>query len=531
MNQDLISKGSIMIRRVPLPIAIVLVVLVVAAVGGASLLVICYNWCPYGSSLQLTRKTGTAAKGRYATEGQQGVIEQMRGPGRHFLNPWTYSVRQVRDVVIPAGRIATVKNNIGESLPPDRFIAGPDEKGTQKRILTPGVWRINEFGQNVSPMAATIIKPGYVGVQTLREGKNKGILSRILQAGYYNINPAEIRVDTVEIGYRVWDVKTDVTVATVKDKDGQVRQMRQIKKGSGVAFPLADGKQMYLDFTVVWGIFPEDAPRIIREYGTLEMVEQKIIEPQVLSICKNAGSNLTTQEFIEGETREKFQQAVTQALQAIGEQKGIHFLIALVRGFHPAEDIKATIQARMLAEEEKITLKMEQQRDTVAAALEQARRMVEVAVTDFDAETEAFVRGEEEKGRKKADEMKAEADRTVAGLLKTAEETKAQTVKILGRADADVIEAMKKAEAKKLELLIEAYGGPDQYNLATFAESLPDDIEIEYRYAGPGTLWTEMKTTLAEMAAKKILVGSSGQGEGSSGRTTAKDAPRPGEGR
>ena len=477
------------------------VVVLVAGVGGIWL-AMSYHWCPHGTSLELTRKTGTAAKGRYATEGQQGVAEQMRGPGRHFLNPWTYSVKRVRDVVIPAGRIATVENNIGKRLPPDRFIAGPDEKGTQKQVLTPGVWRINEFGQKVTPMPATIIKPGYVGVQTLqtlREGKEKGILARVLQAGYYNINPAEIRVDTVEIGYRVWDVRTEVTVTTAKDKDGRAREVRQIKEGSGVAFPLADGKQMYLDFTVVWGIFPEDAPRIIREYGTVAMVEQKIIEPQVLSICKNAGSNLTTKEFIEGETREKFQQAVTQALQVIGKEKGIHFLIALARGFHPDEDIKARIQAQMLAEEEKITLKMEQKRDTVAAALEQAKRMVEVAVKDFDGETEALVREEEEKGQKEADEMKAEADRTVAALLKTAEETKAQSVKMLGRADADVIEAMKKAEAKKLELLIAAYGGPDQYNLATFAESLPEDISIEYRYAGEGTLCTEMRTTLAEI--------------------------------
>jgi len=408
-------------------------------------------------------------------------------------------------VVIPAGQIATVKNNIGKDLPPDRFIAGRDEKGTQKRVLTPGVWRINEFGQRVTLLPATIIKPGYVGVQTLREGKDKGILPTVLQAGYYNINPAEIRVDSVEIGYRVWDLRTEVMETTVRDKDGRDQKVRKMKEGSGVAFPLADGKQMYLDFTVVWGIFPEDAPRIIREYGTVAMVEEKIIEPQVLSICKNAGSNLTTKEFIEGETREKFQQAVTEALQVIGKEKGIHFLIALVRGFHPDEDIKARIQAGMLAEEEKITVEIELKRETVAAELEQAKRMVEVAVKDFDAETEALVREEEEKGKKKADEMKAEADRTVAALLKDAELTKAQSVRILGKADAEVIEAMKKAEAKKLELLIAAYGGPDQYNLATFAESLPADISIEYRYAGAGTLWTEMKTTLAEMAAKKIL--------------------------
>ena len=478
---------------------------VLVAVVGAIWLYMSYQWCPHGTSLQLTRKTGEPAGEQYAAEGQQGVLKQMGGPGRHFLNPWTFSVKQIGDVEIRPGQVGLVKNNIGKALPPDRFIAGPDEKGTQKQVLTPGVWRINKFGRVVEIVQATIIEPGYVGVQTLREGRKKGILPDVLQAGYYNINPREKRIDTVEIGYRVWEVHTKGKTVTVKDSDGRTRPVFQIEEGTGVSFPLADGKQMHLDFTVVWGIFPEDAPRIIQEYGTVDMVEKKIIEPQVVSICKNAGSNLTTQQFIEGVTREKFQQAVTVALKEMGRKKGIHFLIALVRGFHPAEDIKATIQARMIAEEETETLRIEQERDTWAARLEQAEKMVDVAVKDFDAETEALVRKEEERGRKKADQTKAEADREVAALLKQAAETDAQTLKIIGQAEAAVIEATKKAEAKRLELLIEAYGGPEPYNLATFAESLPADIEIEYRYAGLGTLWTDAKSSIADMAAKKIL--------------------------
>ena len=482
-----------------IPIAAAAVALVVASAGWLAL---SYNWCPFGYSLQITRKTGQAGtSGRYSQEGEQGVAEQMKGPGRHFLNPWDYSVRRVRNVAIPAGQIATVKNNLGKDLPSDRFIAGPGEKGTLKKVLTPGVWRINEFGQDVEVHSATIIKPGYVGVQTLREGKEKGILPTVLQAGYYNINPMEIRVDPVEIGYRVWDVRTEIEKVT----DASGKQVQMPKGGSGVSFPLADGKEMHLDFTVVWGIFPEDAPRIIGEYGTVEMVERKIIEPQVLSICKNAGSNLTTQEFIEGDTREEFQTEVTNSLKEMGAKKGIHFLIALVRGFHPAEDIKATIQARMLAEEEKITLKIEQQRGAVAASLEQARRMVDVAITDFDAQTDALVQEEMEVGNKGAAEVRAGADRKVAGLEKQAAEINAEIIKILGQAEADVIEATKKAEAKRMELLIAAYGGPEQYNLATFAESLPEDISIEFRYAGEGTFWTDIKDSLRDVAAMKLL--------------------------
>jgi regulator of protease activity HflC (stomatin/prohibitin superfamily) len=490
--------------------------LIVAGVVLAIVLAAFYEWCPRGESLLLTRKTGGASvQGQYAQTGRQGVLEQMRGPGRHFLSPWTYTIKRVRDVEVSPGQIRTIKNNLGKELPAERRIAGPDEKGTQRQVLTPGVWRINAYGQTVEkPEKATMIRPGYVGVQTLKEarlqaedkGIRKGLLKTVLQAGYYNINPYEIKVTPIEIGYRVWDISADVEQVRV---NGVL--VKRPKEGTGVSFPLADGKQMYLDFTVVWGIFPEDAPRIVGEYGTVEDVESKIIEPQVLSICKNAGSNLTTQQFIEGATREKFQQNVTQALQKMGKEKGIHFLIALVRGFHPAEDIKAAIQARMLAEEEKITLKIEQQREDLAADLEQARRMVDVAIKDFDAETEAKVQKEMEQGNKKAAEVEAQADRKVADLDKQAAEINAQIIRILGQADADVIEAMKKAEATRLELLVAAYGGPDQYNLATFADGLRDDLDVEFRYAGEGTFWTETKPSLIEKAARKMLGGSEAQ--------------------
>ncbi len=477
--------------------------------------IFCYQWCPYGLSLRVTRKTGEpASKDQFAGPGQQGVQAKLLGPGRyHYLNPYDYTVHKVKNVSVPPGHIRLIKNNVGDDLPPGRFLAEAHEKGTLKRVLTPGVWRINDFGQEVTnPIAATIIKPGYVGVQTLREGENKGILSEVLQAGYYNVNPRELRVDAIEVGYRVWDIAIKYEQTVLRTRHSRNRHInRRIKDGSGVSFPLADGKQMHLDFTVVWGIFPEEAPRIIREYGTVAMVEQKIIEPQVLSICKNAGSNLTTQEFIEGATREKFQRDVTEALQMMGKDKGISFLIALVRGFHPAEDIKMTIQARMLAEEERMTLKIEQERDRIAASLEQAKRMVDVAVKDFDAETKSLVQEELARGQKRAAEIRAQTDRKVAEKDRKVAEIEAQVVRILGQAEADVTEAQHIADAKRFELLVKAFGGAEAFNLVTFAESLPTDLNIEYRYAGPGTFWTDIPKgekndkAINDLAAKKIL--------------------------
>jgi len=476
------------------------------------------TWVPQGMSLQLTRLTGTeSAKDSYARNWQQGVQEQMLGPGRHFLFPWEYQTKMMKDFEVPPGQIALVRSNIGKNLPEGRFLAEPGEKGTQRMVLTPGVWRLNEFGQTpyvqqeyaskgfqkTQPMV--FVPPGYVGVQTLAEGATKGILPTVLQAGYYTINPEEVKVTIIGIGYDVLDMHVAYESAQVTDKNGRVKTVLKPKEGTGVNFPLADGKQMYLDFNVVWGIYPEDAPRIVGEYGTLEMLEEKIIVPQVLSICKNAGSDLTTRDFIEGRTRDQFQEKVTQDLQKIGKEKGIHFLIALVRGFHPDPEIAETIQAKMLAEEEMITLGSEKDRDTVAADLEAARRKVATAVQDFDAETTALVAAEREEGTKRSATTKAMADRKVAAIEREVAEINAKATQIDGKAEADVMEMKAKAEADLMKLMVGAYGGAEAYNMVTFVKGLSDDLRIEYRYAGPGTFWTDTQKQMEELAAKKLL--------------------------
>jgi regulator of protease activity HflC (stomatin/prohibitin superfamily) len=469
---------------------------------------VCRRYCQPGNSLQVTSVRGKqAAQDSYAAEGEKGVQEQLHGPGRHFLSPIDYSVTVVDDIKIQPGEVGLVVNRVGKDLPPGRFIAGEDEKGTQKEVLSPGTWRINTHGKQVEIRPAIIIPPGYVGVQTLREGANKGVLKETLQPGYYNNNEREILIRLVEIGYQVWSVSTEYTWAETKGPRGERIQIKNFKGNTGVSFPLADGKEMHLDFTVVWGIFPQNAARITKEYGTIEMVESKIIEPQVISICKNLGSNLTTKEFIEGKTREEFQERVTTALKTMGEKKGIHILIALVRSFHPAEDIKATIQASMLAEEEKTTLLIEQETDTVIAKLTQAEKMVDIALKDFDGETSAFIAKEREEGEKLAAETRAHAQRAVAGLMKLEKELNADARKIGGQAVADVTEAMKKAEATQLKLLIAAFGGAESFNLSAFAQNLPDDITIRYLTHGEGTLWTDPGADLKDLSAKKILEG------------------------
>jgi hypothetical protein len=84
-------------------------------------------------------------------------------------------------------------------------------------------------------------------------------------------------------------------------------------------------------------------------------------------------------------------------------------------------------------------------------------------------------------------------------------ELNATAMKIAGHAQADVVEAKRKADARKLEMQIRAFGGPPAYNLYTFARHLPDDLRIRYRYAGAGTLWTDSDMDIKDLSAKKLL--------------------------
>ena len=87
-------------------------------------------------------------------------------------------------------------------------------------------------------------------------------------------------------------------------------------------------------------------------------------------------------------------------------------------------------------------------------------------------------------------------------------EINAEMALILGKADADVTELMRKAEADKFKRNVGALGTPDAYANYIFATGLPDDLKIYLRYAGPGTFWTDLPAgakTLEDAAMRKIL--------------------------
>ena len=89
-------------------------------------------------------------------------------------------------------------------------------------------------------------------------------------------------------------------------------------------------------------------------------------------------------------------------------------------------------------------------------------------------------------GEKRAAEVDAEADLDVARIQEEVAILDAQRIEILGLANADVERMKNEAEAEGYEMLVNAFGGGEAYNLYTFAENFkPDSIRLFF--AGEGT--------------------------------------------
>src|SRR5687767_8453468 len=241
-----------------------------------------------GESLRLRYKgplifgSGKAAEpGQFAKDGEVGVLEEMKGPGRHFYSPIWWKRDRVKDVVVKPGQVAIVTSRMGEPLPDGQFLVegeltGPNRaqhKGTLRKVLGPGRYRINDYafeckvvarvqqkvGENVKNAGWVNIPTGYVGVVTnlatnAATGQKGGIQDEVLPPGIYAVNPVERQIDVVGVGF--WE--TSIAVTHKVGRDGKeildASGEPEAIPGSGIGFPSNDGFNIQLDFTAIWGV-------------------------------------------------------------------------------------------------------------------------------------------------------------------------------------------------------------------------------------------------------------------------------------
>ncbi len=504
-----------------------------------------------------------------ATEpGQSGIQLDVLGPGRHFRDPIRYKWELVDLTVIPSGNPATwewihtlddrqrdqlragtftfkgefpkigvVTRKVGKKPPPGRTIVTRESgmTGILEEVLTPGTYKINPHVFTVKLHPAVVIPAGFVGVITNLFGDQqasaggseplggdpetattqpgaeagtfvrplalvgeRGTLRDVIQPGVYFINPMLQKVTLIEIGFNEYS----------QIKVSEAENMR-------ISFPSDTGYLIKVGVTVVWGIHPQHAAETINEFGNIDRVLDKVIGPQLRSICRNIGSTYSARDFIRGEKREEFQSDMTAELQRVCRQKNIEILLSLVReievhapqggptGDEVTEDLKRTIQQSYVAVEAQITKEKQRDAAVVKAELEEVRKQVEIAQETIKGETRVIVADIGAEGEKSAAEIDARTALAVAAIQKQVALLDAKRTEILGKARTDVEKFKKAAEAAGYKMLVDAFGSPHAFNLYTFAENFqPKSIRIFF--AGEGTFWTDL-TRFEEVGAAQLL--------------------------
>lgn len=537
-------------------------------VGGSALAALYWFtfrfYVPENRCAILVRKSGKELPPgeKVASEpGQKGIQPEVLGPGRYFRNPYTWEWRIVDQTEIPSGnptswrwvrrtvpgpdgrgtietyvfegdfpKVGVVTRKIGKPSPTGDIIVdrASGHEGILREVLTPGIYKINPEVYKVELYDAAVIPPGQVGVVTnlfgdqpeatkqataetpttqptyaainrpLAKPGERGTLADVLQPGVYFINPKLQKVTPIDIGYNEY--------SQVKLNERQNYR---------ISFPSDTGYLIRVGVTVVWGIDPVHAAEIINEFGNAGEVLDKIIGPQLRSICRNIGSTYSARDFIQGEEREKFQNSLTLELKEVCRKKNIDVLLALVREIEVlspdaaagntdvGETLKQTIQQSHIAIENQITKEKQREAAIVKAKLEESLKEVDIARETIGADTGVKVANTRAEGEKTAAEIQAQASLDVAGIMQEVAELEAKRIEILGAANADVEKMVKTAEADGYRMLVEAFGSPKAYNLYSFAEGFqPQSIRLFY--AGEGTFWTDL-SKLEEAGAAKLL--------------------------
>ena len=546
----------------------VLIGLTLLSIAGISVIAwtFCRIYVPEGMCAVLIKRTGDLLpEGEsVATQpGQRGIQQQVLGPGRHFRDPIRWDWKIVELTEIPAGdpatwkltagnlsresrtalssgqyifegdfpQIGVVTRKVGKRPPMGQIVVPRDSdyQGILAEVLTPGAYKLNPYVYEIETYPATIIPAGFVGVVTnlfdaaidpasaavlptsgpneltgsdyRSPGANssqRGTMRNVLQPGLYFINPKLQKVTLVEIGFNEY--------SQLRMADGSDEQ---------ISFPSDTGYLIRVGVTVVWGIDPDHAAEIVDNFGNVDKVLEKVIVPQLRSICRNIGSTYSARDFIQGEKREQFQRDMTEELRRVCKAKNVEVLLALVRDIEvhaPAatgdsgevtEDLKRTIQQSFIAIESQITKEKQREAATVKAQLEEEIKKVDIARETIKADTRIMVANIHAEGEKTAAEIAASAELAVADVQQQVAELEANRVRILGQAKADVERMKNESEAQGYAMLVNAFGSAKAYNLFTFAENFePESIRLFY--SGEGTFWTDL-SRFEQVGAAKLL--------------------------
>ena len=402
------------------------------------------------------------------TPDHKGVQQLMLPEGWHVVNPYTYDTLVVPQVEIPSGKVGVRTRLFGEPIPPDQVLADEGERGVEREILKPGKYAVNTLLYKVDLADAVNIPSGHVGVATRVSGKKpkesnvfvveegeRGVQPKTFPPGTHYLNPFEYWVVPIDMRSHRFDMH-DENVVEFLSKDGfQIRMEASV--------------EWFIDPAAVANVFVEyvDA-RALKEGANvsdevIKCIVETVLLPNARAFSRIEGSRHLARDFISGETRQVFQDAVLKGLKAACKNQGIVIQTALVRKTEPPKAIADPIREREIAIRQRERIEQEMEREKQQKQLAMSVKLQERMKLVKQVEADVAVAITEAERQKDVALIDASRKLEVAKLELEAAKNQAAAKMSAGQAAADVLILRNKAEATGIKNARSAFGDGESY--------------------------------------------------------------------
>ena len=395
----------------------------------------------------LTKKTGKDLENHQEiapSAEYKGLQLAVLNEGRYFRNPWSWDWSIYPMVEIPEGKMGVRVRLYGQNLGYGDFVApkteeNPDPdaniKGIVPEVLRGGRYAINalvrdENGQDINFREGkrdfvevieihdpVTIPAGFKGVVTnlsgpipddpnrfLVEDGFRGVQEKTLDEGTHYLNPYMFRVQNLNTRSQRFDLADNYDMG----------------------FPSKDGFWVSLDGSIEFRVKPEKASLVYvmydeanpNEAGGQTSIDQeiirKVIMPNARAFCRLRGSDSTGREFIDGETRSKFQADFQAAIRETCEQQGIEILHVTIAEINPPQAIAEPVREREVAFQKLTQYKQQQLQQEEEAKLAKEVALVEQVQLLVEADREVIKLVTEANRRQEVALAEANRDKEVA---------------------------------------------------------------------------------------------------------------------
>jgi len=440
------------------------------------------------------------------SEKYKGVQKLVLSEGWHFMNYFVWQRVDISDystkIKVPEGKCRIRVRLSGERLDIEKndvIAYGDNEKGItpESMLLKPGTHAINQLEYFVTQEEDPIrIPSGFAGVVLNKAGKvedeanvfvvpkgSRGVQNETLSPVTKFINKYEQEIFPIDMRSQIYQL------------GGEEKATRETEMiGKAITFPSKDGFGITLEGKIEWKIDPERAAEVYVKYVdsrkvrnlVITCVVEKIILPNTRSFTRIYGSMEEARNFIEGSTRQIFQEKLFKDLKEHCQRQGILIINVSITEMLPPKEIASLINEREVAKRLKAKYIKEKDREIQEKQLAMEKKKQERNRLTKEMEARMSVYKTKAQQDKKVAEVEARKMLSVAKLQLEASRKLANAILSRGQAKADIIGYNNLAVSAGIRKAAEAFKSGESYARYLFLQKVaPGFLYILANTDGP----------------------------------------------